>query len=266
MPKHHSIWVGYDQRETEAFGVCRYSLRHHAPGVPVRAVVLDELRDGGAYRRPTSRKDGRLWDDISEAPMSTEFAVARFLTPYLARQAGMSGWALFMDCDIFARSDLDRLWASLDPSKAVMCVKHPHYMPPDVLKMDNQMQTLYARKNWSSVMAFNLDHPSNDALTVNLVNSVPGRDLHRFCWLKDTEIGGLDQEWNFLVGVTDPEVDASLVHFTSGGPWFGPPYVDVPYGREWLALRRLWLSGKVPLRTPKPYANGAAAHIEGPRA
>ena len=66
--------------------------------------------------------------------------------------------------------------------------------------------------------------------------------------------------------VTDPEIDPSLVHFTSGGPWFGPPYVDVPYGREWLALRRLWLSGKVPLKTPKPYANGAAAHIEGPRA
>ena len=85
MPKHHSIWIGYDAREAEAFGVCRYTLRHHAPGVPIGAVELDDVRDRGWYRRPTSRKDGRLWDEISEAPMSTEFAISRFLTPHLAQ-------------------------------------------------------------------------------------------------------------------------------------------------------------------------------------
>jgi lipopolysaccharide biosynthesis glycosyltransferase len=231
-----SIWIGFDPREAEAFGVCRYSLRHFAPGIPVHAVLLDELRDRGLYRRPTSQKDGRLWDDISAAPMATEFAISRFLTPRLAQR----GWALFMDCDIFARDDLDRLWAALDPSKAVMCVKHPNYTPPDQIKMDGQLQTLYARKNWSSVMAFNCEHPANRALTVDLINTVPGRDLHRFCWLQDKEIGSLDQEWNFLVGVTDPEIEPSLVHFTSGGPWFAD-YRDVPYADEWLALRRQWL-------------------------
>ena len=65
-----SIWIGYDPREVEAFAVCRHSLRRHAPNIPIHAVVLDELRAANLYRRPTSKRDGRLWDDISDAPMS----------------------------------------------------------------------------------------------------------------------------------------------------------------------------------------------------
>lgn len=231
-----SIWVGYDPRETEAFAVCRQSLRRHAPHVPTHAIALDEVRGAGLYWRPTSTKDGRLWDDISEAPMATEFAISRFLAPHLAGE----GWAVFMDCDILARTDLRELWASLDPEYAVMCVKHPNYTPPDQIKMDGQLQTLYARKNWSSVMAINVDHPANRILTVERINELPGRDLHAFCWLKDHHIGALHPKWNWLVGVSDPSIDPGLVHFTSGGPWF-ENYRDVPYADEWLAERRQWL-------------------------
>jgi hypothetical protein len=232
---HQSIWVGYDARETEAFVVCRRSLRRHAPGVPIHALVLDELKDAGLYRRPTSTRDGRLWDDISDAPMSTEFAISRFMTPKLAG----AGWALFMDCDILARANLSALFAQCDDKYAVMCVKHANYTPPDQIKMDGQLQTLYERKNWSSVMAFNCEHKANRKLTVDMINTVPGRDLHRFCWLKDKEIGALDPKWNFLVGVSDPDIDPGLVHFTSGGPWFAN-YRDVPYAGEWLAERHEW--------------------------
>jgi hypothetical protein len=35
-------------------------------------------------------------------------------------------------------------------------------------------------------MVFNCDHPANRALTLDLINTVPGRDLHRFCWLDPT--------------------------------------------------------------------------------
>ena len=170
--------------------------------------------------------------------MSTEFAVSRFLTPTLAG----SGLALFLDCDILARHELSRLWraAERDPTKAVWVVQHD-YIPQNDVKMDGQAQTKYARKNWSSVMLFNVDHPSNKKLTVEMVNSVPGRDLHRFCWLDDSEIGRLDSEWNFLVGITQPYIDPCLVHFTNGGPWF-EEYRDVPYADEWLEHRKAWLS------------------------
>jgi hypothetical protein len=49
-------------------------------------------------------------------------------------------------------------------------------------------------------MLFNCDHPSNKKLTVEMINTLPGRDLHRFCWLEDDEIGELDPGWNWLVG------------------------------------------------------------------
>lgn len=232
----NSIWIGYDARETEAFAVCRRSLRKHGYGLPINPIDLAELRRVGLYYRPTERRDGQLWDTISEAPMSTEFAISRFLTPLLAND----GWALFMDCDIFCRRNLRELFNALDPSKAVMCVKH-QYEPENEIKMDGQTQTKYARKNWSSVMAFNCDHPANKALTVELINTVPGRDLHRFCWLNDDQIGALDPGWNYLVGVTQGIEEPGLVHFTNGGPWFDD-YRDVPFGNEWLLERRRWLS------------------------
>lgn len=237
-----SIWIGYDPRETEAFAVCRRSLRKHAPGVPIQALNLDDLREAGLYGRPTSKRDGKLWDDISEAPMATEFAISRFLAPILAG----TGWALFLDSDILAVEDLEELFAQADPAKAVMCVQHPNYNPPDKIKMDGQLQTLYARKNWSSVMLFNCDHPANERLTVDLVNTVPGRDLHRFCWLLDEEIGALDPGWNYLVGVTQGDIKPKLIHYTSGGPWF-EGYRNVPYADLWLKERSAWLSEGVPV-------------------
>jgi hypothetical protein len=236
---NRSIYIGYDPREAEAFAVCRHSLRRLSGDIPVHAICLDDMRRKGLYWRQTEHCDGRLWDTISEAPMATEFAISRFLTPILAKR----GWALFLDCDILARDDVNELFDQADPSKAVMCVQHKHEPPPGV-KMDGQLQTLYRRKNWSSVMLLNCEHAANEALTVNLINTVPGRDLHRFCWLKDDEIGALDPTWNYLVGHTDASFDPKLVHFTEGGPWF-EAYRDVPYADEWRAERSLWLNDEL---------------------
>lgn len=211
-----SIWIGFDPREAAAFAVCRNSIRRRtfAP-IPVHGLVLSELRQRGLYYRPTERRGEQLWDVISDAPMSTEFSNSRFLTPILAR----TGWALFMDCDMMARTNLQRMFEGLDPSKAVYCVKHKHEPPPGV-KMDGQQQTQYARKNWSSFVVYNCDHPANKKLTVDLVNTVPGRDLHRFCWLKDREIGALPAEYNYLVGTTKLPAGKTpaVVHWTEGLP------------------------------------------------
>src|SRR5262245_59865522 len=117
-----SIYIGFDPREAEAFAVCRHSLRRLSGDVPVRAIGLDDMRRAGLYWRSTERRNGRLWDTISDAPMSTEFAISRFLTPLLAKR----GWALFMDCDVLARVDVNELFDQADPSKAVMCVHHRH--------------------------------------------------------------------------------------------------------------------------------------------
>lgn len=227
-----AVYIGYDPREEQAFLVCRDSLKAHlSEEVPVESLVLDKLRMDGLYSRPMKRIGGRLIDELSRRPdypgyMSTQFAVSRFLTPHLAK----TGWALFMDCDMLVRRDINDVFALADPSKAVMCVKH-EYEPSNREKMDGQVQSPYFRKNWSSFMLFNCDHPANKGLTLSLINSSPGKGLHQFCWLKDEEIGELPQEWNFLVGhsrISNP----SVVHFTEGVPTM-KGYEQVPFSDEW---------------------------------
>ena len=220
--------------------VAEYSLKRRAScSVSVYPLKADKLAQQGYLTREVVRQDGKMWDVISDAPQSTEFAISRFLTPILhKRSTGVSGWVLFVDCDVLFLDDITNLTSLLDDQYAVMCVKH-QYKPKMGQKMDAQLQTVYARKNWSSVMAFNCDHPANDRLTLEMVNSLPGRDLHRFCWLEDGEIGELPKEWNALIGEDGYDIDtAKIAHYTLGGPWFEPFYGDT----SGLPLSdRLWL-------------------------
>lgn len=223
-----SIWIGFDPRESSAYAVCRDSIRRRMfSPVPISGIVLDDVRADNLYWRPTERREHQLWDVISDAPMATEFSISRFLTPHLAG----TGWALFMDCDMLARANLANVFALCDPDKAVMCVKHFHE-PENTIKMDGQQQTRYARKNWSSFMLFNCDHPANEGLTLDLINTAPGRDLHAFCWLEDSDIGELPAEWNYLVGHTRLNREPSVVHFTDGMP-FMAGYENCEFADEW---------------------------------
>lgn len=242
-----SIWIGFDPREAAAFAIARESVERHVPRCwPVYGLVLPRLQAAGLYRRPIESKPSAadkpvMWDMISDAPMSTEHANARFLVPHLAKE----GWALFMDGDMLVRGDLGRLFETLSSSFAVYCVKH-QFEPPAGVKMDGQQQTRYARKNWSSFMVFNCDHPANKSLTVELVNTAPGRDLHRFCWLADCDIGELDPSWNFLVGHTDPSIEPNVVHWTDGVPDM-VGYEHVAFADEWRARRDEWAVGALSL-------------------
>ena len=104
-----------------------------------------------------------------------------------------------------------------------MCAQHD-YTPKEGIKMDGQTQTVYPRKNWSSVVLFNCGHPSNKKLDINLVNNpdITGAYLHRFSWLDDTEIGQISHEWNWLTDWYEEGKDGSpkALHYTEGGPWF----------------------------------------------
>lgn len=234
-----SIWLGYDPAETLSFAVARYSIRRFEKYIPIKGVVLDQLIKDGFYWREIERRrnpagKSQLWDPISGAWMSTEFAISRFLVPCLAGY----GWALFADSDIMVRKNICRLFehAYAQRDKAVLCVKH-NYDPPDTLKKDAKMQAHYPRKNWSSVMLFNCEHPANKRLSLEMINSLPGRDLHRFCWLNDNEIGELPPEWNYLVGVTRLNGETpALVHFTEGLPDV-PGYEQQDFADEWRAMR-----------------------------
>jgi lipopolysaccharide biosynthesis glycosyltransferase len=200
------IFVGYDTREDIAYQVCKHSILTRQPNAEVRPLKQQELRDAGWYTRPIDKL------------ASTEFTFTRFLVPELA---GYKGWALFMDCDMILTTDIKELFDQADDKYAVMCVQHD-YTPKEGMKMDGQKQTIYPRKNWSSVVLFNCQHPSNKSLTQELVNNpdINGAYLHRFSWLKDEEVGELDHTWNYLAGVYNDIEKPKLIHYTEGGPWF----------------------------------------------
>jgi hypothetical protein len=219
----HRVFFGYDSRAPRAFQVCERSARKHA-SIPldIRRLDLGELREAGIYTRAHELREGRLWDLLSEQPMSTEFTLTRFLVPYLA---GYAGWALYADCDFLWRADLAELFALADERCALMVVKH-QYLAQRGPKMNGQTNVLYLRKNWSSLMLFNCGHPSNRRLTPALVNEWHRDQLHAFQWLHDWEIGALPFEWNWL------DLHPKAVHFTNGTPDL-PGYEGAAYADEW---------------------------------
>lgn len=250
MTNHLKIHVGWDKRELDAFDTCVFSLkRRTSQPLDIEPLMLQSVRAARLYDRPTQERGTQLWDVLSGAPMATEFAISRFLVPFLdGAQTGVQ-WALFMDCDMLALDDVAKLFALADPKYAVLCVQHRHE-PVETHKMDGQEQTLYQRKNWSSLMLWNCAHPANRRLTLGMINTLPGRDLHRFCWLDDDEIGALPEPWNWLEGHSDPGIVPSIVHFTRGGPWM-EGWEDVQYGSAWLREYQIMYAdrvGKMPRR------------------
>ena len=240
--KPWSVFIGFDPRpeEHQGFTIARESIRKFHRHLVIRGLVLNELNQLGLYWRPTERRNGKLWDVISNAPMATEFALSRFLVPAYARKRSKPpyGWAIYLDCDVLVRGSLNPLIEQLDDAMPLYCVKHEHKPVTDI-KMDGQRQTSYPRKNWSSVMAINCDHGANEWLTPKHVNAAKGLDLHQFKWLHDNDIGELSPIWNYLVGHTVIDQEPKIVHFTDGLPNI-PAYANVEYADEWHAELARW--------------------------
>ena len=224
------VFVGWDSREDIAYKVCRQSILDHA-SVPVEIIPLKlkELRGQRIYWR----EEDKL--------ASTEFTFSRFLVPELMTY---QGWALFIDCDFVALDDVKKLFDQCNDKYAIMCAQHD-YAPKSNTKMDGKTQSVYPRKNWSSMMLINCAHVSNRKLTRELVNDseIDGKYLHRFSWLADKEIGKISHEWNWLVGWYKEPQDGKpkFLHYTEGGPWF-KEYEDCEYANEYYKVERKYLT------------------------
>lgn len=212
-----SIYIGYDPRESVAFHTLAHSiLRRSSVPISISPLVQGHLKH--LYRRPRGPTE------------STEFSLTRFLVPALS---GYRGWSVFMDCDMLCRVDIAALEKEIESraEKAVLVCKHD-YVPKTERKFLDQVQTKYARKNWSSLMIFNNERCRS--LGVEYVNSASGLELHRFAWIEDGAIGELPLEWNWLVGEYPRNPGAKIVHFTIGGPYFDA-YRNCDYAEEWFA-------------------------------
>ena len=210
------VFIGYDPRESVAFYTLAHSIFARS-SIPLAVVPLMRRHLGHLYTRARGPTE------------STEFSLTRFLVPALA---GYEGWSLYMDCDMLCRTDIAGLVALTERAgEAVLVCKHD-YVPKTERKFLNQVQTKYARKNWSSLMLFN--NQRCRALSPEYVSAASGLDLHRFAWLADDQIGAVPLEWNWLVGEYPHDANAKIVHFTRGGPYFDE-YRDCDYAAEWFA-------------------------------
>lgn len=232
----YRVFMGWDADEMVPHVVAQHSLFRHATNRhQVQTWRISRLSLVDFYRRPTEVRDGRLWDVLSDAPMSTGHAIARFFVPFLCRY---DGWALFTDGDTLFRDDVRQLFALADPRYAIQVVQHPPQLEEGT-KKDGAVQQAYPRKNWSSVMLFNCAHPANvHRLTLDVLNTWPGRDLHRFAWLDDEDIGALPARWNHLVGVSAPDENPALVHYTLGTPDL-PGHQHDAFADEWYDVAKV---------------------------
>jgi len=200
-----NIFIGYDPREKIAYHTLVQSIIENS-SVPVSITPIAKKHLDNIYQRTRSVKE------------STEFSLTRFLTPYLS---SFYGWSIFMDCDMIVTSDIKALWDLQDDQYAVMCVKHS-YTPSSERKFLDQVQTVYPKKNWSSVMLFN--NAKCTSLTPEVVQHEDGLFLHQFKWLESEDlIGEIPHTWNFLVGEEEKLADGrlpDLIHYTLGGPYF----------------------------------------------
>ena len=196
-----NLFVGFDPREAVAYHVfCNSIIQNTSVPVQITPLVLSQLQEFNETH-----------DD-----RSNDFVYSRFLTPYLS---DFKGWAIFADWDMICQGDLKELIDMADPSKAVMVVKHD-YQTKATQKYLGNINENYPRKNWSSVILWNCDHPKHKILTPDFVSKQTGKFLHRFSWLDDQDIGELPLEWNWLASEYRVNREAKLIHFTLGTPCF----------------------------------------------
>jgi hypothetical protein len=135
-----------------------------------------------------------------------------------------------MDCDMLCLGDIKELNDLGMDTYAVRVVQHD-YRPSATTKMDGQVQTVYPRKNWSSLIVMNC--AKLRLWTKEVVETQSGAYLHRFQDIPDDMIGSIPKTWNTLDWMDD---STKLIHYTSGGPWF-EQCRDHAFGDVWFHYR-----------------------------
>jgi len=210
------IYVGFDQKEAIAYhAFCQSLIEKSSIPIQITPLALNNLN---LY---SERHNDR----------SNDFVYSRFLTPFLN---DYDGWALFVDGDMICQSDIRELFELRDASKALMVVKHDYKTKQEKKYLGNINEN-YPRKNWSSVILWNCNHPKHKVLSPDFVKNQTGKYLHRFSWLDDEEIGELPIEWNWLAIEYDENPNAKIVHYTLGTPCFND-YRDSSMSNLWHSI------------------------------
>jgi|TARA_E500000178_G_C16993659_1_gene742082 hypothetical protein len=209
------IFIGYDKNEVVAYHTCVQSIIENS-SIPVEFTPINLKHLKKFYNRPKKKVD------------STEFSISRFLVPSMSDFKGIS---LYVDCDFIFFADVAELIKlyKKNPNKSVWCVKH-NYKTSSKKKFLGNVQYSYYRKNWSSFILFN--NAKCKMLKSRTVEKANGFYLHKFEWLKDSQIASLPKSWNVLIGEQSIPKKPKAVHFTIGGPYF-KQFKNTKMAKEW---------------------------------
>lgn len=232
------IHIGYDSKESIAYHVLSHSLLVNSTE-PLAITPLSRDNLAKVFTRPRGEMD------------STDFSNSRWIVPYLM---DYEGWAIFLDSDMLCVGDIADLWNLRDDKYSIMCRKHVH-VPRETTKFLGQTQTLYPRKNWSSLMLMNCSKLR--MLTRHMVNTqMSGLWYHQMNFLPEEEIGDLPVDWNVLMGFDSPAQSSKLLHYTSLGPWHAPDKANtIDCGLHWA----LWMENMI--RGTNPFALDAGEFV-----
>jgi hypothetical protein len=212
-----NLYIGHDERETVGTHVFLQSLLETS-SVPVSVTPL---------HKPMLRR--AFGGDVGEG--TNAFTMSRFLIPFLQ---DWRGTAIFMDgADMLMRGDIAELEAMRDPYRAVQVVKHSYSTNAQRKYVGTSMEADnrdYARKNWASVMLINCAHYAWRRMTPSAILKGNKLEALSFAWCPDQYIGGLPNDWNWLVDEYGPSESAKVLHWSLGIPLFtyynGSPHAD----------------------------------------
>lgn len=219
MINNYRVFVGFDQREAISYHTFAQSLIQNS-SVPVSLIPMSLHALQSVYSE-------------THSDASNDFIYSRFLVPFLC---GFDGAAVFVDGDMVIETDIKKLFDLFDSSKAVQVVQHSYKTKANVKYLGNKNED-YPRKNWSSMILWNCGHAAHRVLTPEFVAKQTGSFLHRFQWINDRDIGGLDTSWNWLAEEYPANESAYLVHYTLGTPCF-EDYRDCSQSDRWHAYHQ----------------------------
>lgn len=214
------VYIGHDQRESIGTHVFISSLLRHTRA-PIPITILDK------------NILERSRDSVAEG--TNAFTLSRFLVPYFQ---GWKGWAVFMDgADMLMRDDIYKMFDLMHMYSAVQVVHHNYDTKHERKYVGTKMEsdnTMYARKNWASVMLINCSHYAWRQITPEYINSVDKMHMLQFKFMDDKFISSLPNAYNWLCDEYGTNNDAKVLHWTCGVPGF-PAYRNAPHADEWLA-------------------------------
>jgi hypothetical protein len=207
------VYIGFDQREEQAYEVAQKSLRRFWPGAPVEALKSDRLAACGLLRRPwTHAGSSTTWRAMHRARRSSR-SRASWCRSSVSRAGRCSSTATSSSLADVARSCSPWLrpveGGHGGEARSRRRRAEDGRPGPDALRAQELVERVL----------FNCDHPANRRLSLQDVNERPGGTCTPSTgWRIRRSANCRPNGTGWSTSSRNPN-DPKIAHFTEGGPF-----------------------------------------------